>query len=138
MAKQANITRGRPLLLATNDIVGAPGNGYESPQDADPLQTPHHIMSPRTATNMRTTGIIIGLTSPSGAVVPATANAGGFELVLWVANPTGWFWQRCTSVFLNYRDASVTFDINAFPLYVQITATSVAVAGSIIFTFMEV
>lgn len=138
MAKQSNITRGRPLMLNTANILGEPENGYESPQDALPLQTPHHIMSPRTATNMRTTGIIIGITEPSGAITPAEPQPGGFELILWVANPTGWFWQRTTPVFLEYRDASVTFDINAFPLYIQIEPTSVDVDGDIIFTFMEV
>jgi len=136
-AKQARINHGRPLLLATADIFGAPSDGYESPQDALPLQAPHHIMSPRVCPGFRTSGIIIGLTQPSGGVTAAVAVAGGFELILWVANPTGWFWNRCTSVFVDYRFGTVSYDFDAAPLYIQIAATSVSVAGSIIFTLTE-
>ena len=135
MAKQSNVSKGRPLLLGTAAIAGAPDNGYESPQDATPLQEPHHRMSPLTPTLMRTSGIIIGLNQPSAG--PAVANAGGFELILWVANPSGYFWQRSTSVFLDYRDASVTYDIDAFPIYLQIDPTSVAADGDILFSIME-
>lgn len=134
-SKQARISRGRPLLLATTDIDGAPDNGYESPQDATPLQTPHHVMSPLTVTGLRTTGLQIGLTQPSAG--PATANAGGFGLIVWVANPTGYFWQRTTTCFLDYRFASVIFDINAFPIYLQVDPTTVAVNGNILFTILE-
>lgn len=138
MAKQAKITRGRPLRLNTVNIASDPDNGYESPQDAVPLQTPHHLMSPRVLPGMRTTGIIIGISQVGGLLTPAVAQPGGFELVLWVANPTGYFWQRTTSVFLAYRDASVTFDINAFPIYLQIKASSVLTDGDILFSIMEV
>ncbi len=134
-AKQSKISRGRPLLLNTVNIAGQPGNGYESPQDAIPLQVPHHLMSPRVLPGMRTTGLIIGVNQPSAT--PAVAQPGGFELILWVANPTGFFWQRSTSVFLQYRDASVTFDINAFPIYLQVVATSVLTDGDILFSLME-
>jgi len=137
-AKQAQITRGRPLLLNTANINGQPENGYESPADSLPVNTPHHIMSPRVLPGMRTTGIIIGITQVGGLLTPAVAQPGGFELVLWVANPTGWYWHRCTSVFLEYRDASVTFDINAFPLFLEIKPSSVLTDGDILFNFMEV
>ncbi len=113
--------------------------GYLSPRPI-PLQVPHHLMSPRVLPGMRTTGIIIGISQPSGFLTPtpAVAQPGGFELILWVANPTGYFWQRCTPVFLAYRDASVTFDINAFPLYFQIVPASVLTDGDILFSIMEV
>ncbi len=135
MAKQARINRGRPLLLHSVDITGDPDNGYESPEDATPLQVPHHVMSPRTAVGLITTGVVIGLTQPSQN--PAVPVAGGFQLILWVANVTGYFWFRCTPVFLQYRDASVTFDINASALYFEIYPDSVQTPGDILFNILE-
>lgn len=135
-AKQAKISRGRPLMLNTANIDGEPDNGYESPADALPLQLPHHVMSPRVLPGFPTTGLIIGLTQPSGAIVPATAVAAGFELVVWLGNPTGWFWHRCDAVTLDYRDAAI-YCFDAFPIYLQIVPASVAVPGDIIFTITE-
>lgn len=135
-AKQAKISRGRPLMLDTADLSGEPGDGYESPADSLPLTTPHHIMSPWVLPGMRTTGLIIGLSFVSGAIVPAEPVAGGFELVLWIANPTGWFWHRCDSVSLQYRDAAA-YCFDAFPIYIQILEASVVTPGNIIFSITE-
>jgi hypothetical protein len=133
-ARQAKLSLGRPLELQTANIAAEPQDGYADSFGPDPLTDPHHIISPRTSTGMYTTGIMIGLTAGLGHATPV---AGGFELVLWVANPVGYFWYRSTSVFLQSRDAAVTFDIDAFPIYLQIVASSVAVAGSIRFNLME-
>lgn len=134
-ARQAKISSGRPLLLATAAIAAEPVDGLGSPAGAVPLTLPQHMMSPRTRTGMKTTGIVIGLSAGLGMAAPVVAT--GFKLILWIANPVGWVWFRTTPVFLYDRDASVTYDINAFPLYLQIDATSVLTPGNIEFHMME-
>jgi hypothetical protein len=136
--RQARISKGRRLRLSTAAIAAEPSDGYSgSFLSGNPLTTPHHIMSPRTATRMMTTGIVIGLDAGIVQAPAAVPTSGGFRLVLWIANPTGYRWYRTTAVFMSDRDASVTYDINAFPLYIQIDATSVSVNGNIDFEFME-
>lgn len=133
--KQAQISRGRPLVLATGDIAAEPTDGLTSGTGATPVTAPHHVMSPRASVGMKTTGIVIGLKIP--ALSTAAPVAAGFELFLWVANPVTWSWFRTTPVRLQDRDATVTYDINAFPVYIQISAASVAAAGNLEFHFME-
>ncbi len=81
-----------------------------------------------------TTGLILGLNDSGGVPAPV---APGFQCVLWIADSAGYYWFRSTPVVLNNRDCSVTYDINAFAVYVQVLAASVAVAGNFEFHFME-
>jgi hypothetical protein len=123
-ARQALISRGRPLRLNTANIAA-------DPQDS--VTQPHHVMTPRTTTGFGTTGIIIGLKNIDSAAV-----APGFSLILWIADPNMQnTWFRFTPVTLNDRDASVTYDINAFGLYLQVDPASVAVQGRLEFHLME-
>lgn len=123
MASQAQLNRARPLRLTTAAIAAAPTDGT-----TDPVR----IMSPRTPTGLRTTGLALGLKAPTN-VTAATAVAAGFGVVLWLFNPITKAWFSCSTASINYGEAWVTFDFNASGIYIQVTAATVAVAGSIDF-----
>lgn len=120
---QPRLTRGRIVRLGTAAIANAPNDGGTNP---------HLIMSPKTPTGVVTTGIAIGLKAAG-----AEAVASGFLVTVWVLQPIYGYWFKCAPVALQYDEFADSFDINPAGLYFQVTAASVAVAGSIDFHCME-
>jgi len=128
MSSQAELGRGRPVRLATANVAAAPTDGVDAT---------HLIMSPRTPTQMLSTGVFLGLKAPTD-VTAATAVAAGFTLTVWVANPVTFAWFAMQAITgLAYSQAYVTFDLDASCLYFQIAAATVSVAGSIDFHVWE-
>lgn len=146
--RQAQLSSGHVVQVPDiTTLYSTPVNGFQNsllgpfPDSGTPNTTPLHIMSPRTQTEMSTTGLIIGI-DPQGSATavgdgPSPNFGPGFKLYLWVADPNGYIWFRSAPVFCNANEAVVTYDIDAFPVWIQVDQTSVNAPGSLIFHFME-
>lgn len=119
MSQQADLNRGVPFRLASANVSAQPTDG---------VTQPHVTMSPIGATNLLTTGLFFGFKAPTN-VTAATAGAGGFTVVIWIANMVTLSWFSSSSVSVSYDQAFSTFDFNAAALFFQVT--NVSVAGSI-------
>lgn len=117
--QQADINRGIPFRIATANVGAQPTDG---------VTLPHVVMSPVGATSLLTTGILFGFKAPTDGT-SATAGAGGFTVVIWVANATLLAWFSSSSVSVSFDQAFSTFDFNASALFFQVT--NVNVAGNI-------
>ena len=126
MADQAAISTGRQFKVGTAANAAAPVNG---------TTTPTLRCSPEVGVGLKTTGLIFGLVQPGAG--GATPNAGGFSLIWWIQNPATGNWFSMAAQTVDYNQAFVSFDFDAAALYLQVDATSVAVAGNFVLEAME-
>lgn len=138
--RQARVITGHPVQVSNiNQLYAEPTDGFQLggspfwPLSANPNTAPLHIMSPRTRQGTDTAGIIIGF--DQGLSSPQVT---GMGLWLWIADPNGYLWFRSEEVFMNDRDAIVTYDIDASPLYIQVDQTTIVGEGACTFHFLDV
>jgi hypothetical protein len=105
----------------------APVNGFPL---GNPSTAPDLTSSPLTVSKQPTTGLALQLQAP-GTDTAATANAGGFGIIVWVRDPATGNWSSFASVSIAYQQLFVTFDIDAADLWFQLDHTTVAVDGRI-------
>jgi hypothetical protein len=105
----------------------APVNGFPL---GNPSTAPDLTASPFTVSKMPTTGLALQLQAP-GTDTAATANVGGFGIIVWVRDPATGNWSSFASVTIAYQQLFVTFDIDAADLWFQLDHTTVAVDGRI-------
>lgn len=106
----------------------APTDG--NPDDPNVGGTPpDFIMSPRTVSEMPTTGLLLMLKVPSAG--SAIANAGGFSVIVYIRDPHTYGWASMAAITIDYSQLFVTFDFDAAELYFQIDPASILVGGKI-------
>jgi hypothetical protein len=117
---QAQLARFRNVRVLTTVVSAAPTDGSGG-------TAPHLTLSPLAPSGLPTTGFIFMLKAPSAG--SATAGAGGFTVTFWFLDPVSLRWGSATAVSVAYGQMFVSFDVDAIPVYMQIT--NVAVDGSI-------
>ncbi len=101
------------------------------PSDGQALSPdPDFTMGPKTVSQMPTTGLLLLIKEPTDAT-PATPNAGGFNITVWVRDPGTWQWGAFDTVQIDYDQLFVTYDIDACEIYFEIDNVSVAGAVNI-------